>query len=403
MRLKRLSLFVFVLSLLSVGVQAQTRYQDSVFAGYTLDSVTYSSVYGFKMDIYQPAGDTVTSRPVLVLAHGGSFLTTGGNREGDPTINNLCPYFAKRGYVTISIDYTLTSVLGLSVADSAIIEVLRAVSDGKAAVRYVHEYADSLGIDTNNIFIGGSSAGAVLSMQYAYIDSLNQLNSNYQALVAQVGGLDGNSGNPGYSSNFKAVINLAGALGDPSWLSYCSKPVVSAQGTADNVVPYTCGNPYGIIPVTLCGLGTLQPYIASNTPYWSSVTFPGAGHVPWQSSTTEMYTVDTLINNFLYMALSQSPNATCTGTPYTGLNNVTAGSRISIFPNPASGVLNIQSDEYITSIAMTDETGRIVAQTNNLNTLSYQLSTSGLSAGIYIVRINDSEGLGPTIKKIIIE
>ena len=103
------------------------------------------------------------------------------------------------------------------------------------------------------------------------------------------------------------------------------------------------------------------------------------------------------------MALSQSPNATCTGTPYTGLNNVTAGSRISIFPNPASGVLNIQSDEYITSIAMTDETGRIVAQTNNLNTLSYQLSTSGLSAGIYIVRINDSEGLVPTIKKIIIE
>ena len=403
MRLKLLLLFTLVLCLLSVGIKAQTRYQDSVFAGYTLDSVTYSTVYGLKMDIYQPAGDTAKSRPVLVLAHGGSFLTTGGNREGDPTINSLCPYFAKRGYVTISIDYTLTSVLGLSVADSAIIEVLRAVSDGKAAVRYVHEYADSLRIDTNNIFIGGNSAGAVLSMQYAYIDSLNQLNSNYQALVAQVGGLDGNSGNPGYSSDFKAVINLAGALGDPSWLSYCSKPVVSAQGTADNVVPYTCGNPYGVIPVTLCGLGTLQPYIASNTPYWASVTFPGAGHVPWQGSAADMYTVDTLVNNFLYMALSQPSNPTCTGTPYTGVSTVNQGSRISIFPNPASAVLNILSDEYISSMAMTDETGRVVAQANNLNTLSYQINTSHLSTGVYIIRINDNEGLVPSVRKIVIE
>ena len=241
------------------------RYQDSVFANYTKTTVTYSTVYNQQMDIYQPTGDVLTSRPVLVLAHGGSF--TSGDRTNDNTITQLCADFAHKGYVTISIDYRLTTPQNLLNGDSAIVEVLSAVSDGKAAVRYLYEYSDSLKIDTNNLFIGGNSAGAVLFMQYGYIDSISQLSPLFQSLLGQIGGtLDGNSGNPGYSSNFKGIINLAGALNVPSWISYCSKPVVSAQGTTDQVVPYNCGNPeYGLVPVTLCGLDSLQPYITTNT------------------------------------------------------------------------------------------------------------------------------------------
>ena len=266
----------------------------------------------------------------------------------------------------------------------------------------MYEYADSFKIDTSNIFVGGNSAGGVLYMQYAYIDSASEMPSNFQALLPAIGGtLEGNSGHPGYPTNIKGVISLAGGLNQVSWMGFCSKPIVMAQGTADNVVPYTCANAEGgVVPVTLCGLGSLAPNIVANTPYYDTLTFPGAGHVPWESGGVDFYMVDTLITGFLYKAINTSSTAPCT-LP-SGIQNINSAS-ISIYPNPASSELNIQSSEFIKNITMTDETGRIVLQTSGLNTLSYQMNTSNINAGIYFVRINDVAGQSPIVKKVVIE
>ena len=81
------------------------------------------------MDIYQPTGDNVTHRPLVILAHGGSFVN--GTRSSDYPITALCADLAHKGYVTVSIDYRLIDNPGmLLVADSTIVEVLEAVSDG---------------------------------------------------------------------------------------------------------------------------------------------------------------------------------------------------------------------------------------------------------------------------------
>ena len=408
MKSKLLLLIFTVITCLSVSTShAQTRYQDSIFAAYSVTSVPYS-VYGDSMDIYQPTGDVQATRPLIVLAHGGSFVA--GNRSDDITITRLCADLAHKGYVTVSIDYRLASNPGnLLNGDSAATEVFEAVGDGKAAVRYFYKDASTTNtykIDTNNIFIGGNSAGAVLFMHYAYLDDVSKLsvNPDFPSIADSVGGLEGKSGNPGYSTNIKGVINLAGGLKQADWLSYCGKPVVSAQGDSDQVVPYTCNEPYVYgfhVPLTLCGLGSLQPLITVHTPFSASLVFPGAGHVPWASNDTDFYMVDTLVTSFLYAEVTGTAPTSCGPIP-AGIQNVKSA-EISVYPNPTSGILNVQSSQYFTGLSMTDMTGRTMMQTTGINTLNYQMNVSGLSSGIYFVSVYSTPGQSPIVKKITIE
>ena len=106
------------------------------------------------MDIYQPTGDVETARPLIVWAHGGSFI---GGTSADADVATLSQAFAKKGYVCASINYRL----GLTPFDSvgAVKAVLRAVQDMKASIRFFYKdklTTDTYKIDTNNIFIGGS-------------------------------------------------------------------------------------------------------------------------------------------------------------------------------------------------------------------------------------------------------
>jgi para-nitrobenzyl esterase len=412
MKLKLLPVILACLTLLTAQFSeaqcgAGPRYVDTIFPSFTVSTVTYSTVYNLQMDIYQPTGDTATNRPLVILAHGGSF--TSGTRTDDSTIIWLCRDLVRKGYVTASIDYRLTSTLNLLAAggDSAINEVLEAVGDAKAAVRYFYKdvltNGNTYNIDTTNIFLGGNSAGAVLFMQYAYVTSTSQLSPTFNAILNNIGGgLDGISGNPGYSSNFKGIINLAGALNDASWISRCTKPLVSAQGTADPIVPYNCGNPeYGSVPVTLCGLGAMAPYITASTTLYDTMTFIGAAHTPWASGGIDFYMVDTLVTGFLNKAVCAPVQPSCMVT--TGIQDIQYSANISLYPNPAVGSLNIQSSEFITTISVADEMGRIVAGVNGINTMNYQFNTSQLSPGVYFVKISDNQGYVPAIKKVIIE
>jgi para-nitrobenzyl esterase len=393
--------------LLAQHSSAQTRYQDSIFANYTLTTVLYS-VYGDSMDIYQPAGDVQATRPVVVLAHEGTFYT--GTRNDDPTVVSLCQDLAHKGYIVVSIDYRLVSnpTLLLDTLNAAV-EVFKSIGDAKAAVRYLYQDAygaNNYKVDTANIFIGGNSAGAVLAMHYAYVDSIAQLAGNpyFIKAVDSIGGtLQGNSGNPGYSSNVKGVISLAGGLNQVSWMGYCSKPVVSAQGSDDQIVPFTCAEPFvfGIahVPLVLCGLGSLAPNMFANTPFADSIVFYGQQHVPWDTSAGMFYSVDTLVTGFLYKEVT---NAVPTACSTTGINNVANTVAIKLYPNPASNQLNIQSSQFISDISITDETGRTVITTGDIHDLSYQLNTSRLSSGIYFVSIYCGETT-PVIKKVTIE
>jgi hypothetical protein len=93
---------------------------------------------------------------------------------------------------------------------------------------------------------------------------------------------------------------------------------------------------------------------------------------------------------------------TCPKVP-NGVQEVKYSANISLYPNPASGILNIQSSQFIANISISDQMGRIVAQVSDLHDMSYQMNTSRLSSGVYIIRIDNGQGQVPAVKKVTIE
>lgn len=373
------------------------RYDTELFSTYTVSTVTYSSVYNLQMDIYQPTGDTYANRPVIILGHGGAFI--GGSKTDDGTVVELCKRFAKRGYVTASINYRLSDLFSMA-ADSmnAVATVVKAISDGKAAVRYFMQDAattNTYRIDTNNIFVGGNSAGAVLYMHATYLDNLGEVPTYIADVMAANGGFEGNSGNPGYNVKIRGVINLAGALARPWFVGPGNKPSVNAQGTDDGTVPYDCAYPLsGVVKVNLCGLGQLEPMYTANGIYHMSKIYVGADHVPWGSNATMLNSVDSMIEEFCY-------NLIC-GT--TSVKRVSAATEVQLYPNPASGMVTVSAPEAIGAVSVYDQTGRVVYTTTAVNGNSHSINTSKLAPGMYVLRASfRKEEITPVVKRLVIE
>src|SRR5215211_2950775 len=121
-----------------------------VFSG-----VTYAVAVGYRplqLDLWVP--DTGRPAPLVVYVHGGGFM------------------FGDRRYLpeTLRPDQVFEALVaaGLAVATIDYRHALEApfpaqLHDAKAAVRYLREHADVLGIDTRRIGIAGESAGGHLA------------------------------------------------------------------------------------------------------------------------------------------------------------------------------------------------------------------------------------------------
>jgi len=205
---------------------AGTRYLDRVFARV---SVTRDLVYGrsalpgqeprdLLLDLYEPEGDKEAKRGAIVWIHGGGFFQ---GSKSDKPMAALAKDFALRGYVTVSIDYRLERS---GMADPNLRRpMLEAMEDARAAVRWVRARADAYRVDPGRIAIGGGSAGAFASLMVAY----------------HLGGGEGASGNPGYSSAVSAVVDFWGGLPEEAaGLTAEAAPLLVIHGTADAVVPF---------------------------------------------------------------------------------------------------------------------------------------------------------------------
>ncbi|MFT6336888.1 MAG: hypothetical protein ACJATI_003649 [Halioglobus sp.] len=201
------------------------------------------------MDIFQPTGDTLSQRPLVIIAFGGGFLS--GSKD-HWSIRLLCQNLAKRGYVTAAIDYRL----GMNIFDSDLANraVYRGLQDGSSAVRFFR--ADAAGannyrIDPDQIFLGGHSSGAFIALHNAYLDKeLERPLSTYNwtqggNAVADQLCIDCVGNNQEFSGHANAVFSLAGAIGFTSFIESASDPsVVMFHSTDDDTVPYTSGEPF---------------------------------------------------------------------------------------------------------------------------------------------------------------
>lgn len=235
----------------TITITKDIRYGDNITLGGT--------AMGLSMDIYQPANDTEVNRPLIVLAHGGSFI------NGDKSdLLEIASFLAKAGYVVASINYRLLDVTPTQLTFKQV--VINAVADMKAAVRFFYKDKATTNvykINTNKIFIGGYSAGAITALHYAYVNSNSELTtiggSTFVDYVNSKGGLEGNSGNSTYSSAVKGIINISGALFNKNFINANEPSLYSIHGTDDTIVPYLNGsiNSTGILTD---GSGIINPF-----------------------------------------------------------------------------------------------------------------------------------------------
>lgn len=223
------------------------RYFESVFE--TVDSTvnikygqgnTFSGTFQeLFLDIYEPAGDTVSGRPAIVLAFGGSFIE--GTRQD---LSLACRKYAQKGYVAVTIDYRLYDGAFFPLPAEADIQdvVIKAVSDMKAAVRFLREDAattNQYSINPDLIFVGGVSAGAITAAHVAMMDSTDAVSDELRSSITANGGWQGNSStNTSYSSEVKGLLNFSGAISDAQWIDVNDPPFFSVHEEFDPIVPY---------------------------------------------------------------------------------------------------------------------------------------------------------------------
>lgn len=219
---------------------------------YTVESSTTTK--NLVMDIYQPTGDVFSLRPAIIFAHSGGFLT--GNKSVDD-MKALCDSFARKGYVTASIDYRQGFNLVGNTALHSTRAVYRGLQDGRTAVRYLRANAALYGIDANKIYFVGSSAGSFIALHTIYLDAVSEIPAqagvvNYTNITfpfshttPDLGPLDvGNN----LTNNGKpdAVISLWGAIQNTNLITLNNNtPVLLVHGTTDATVPFNTGSPFG--------------------------------------------------------------------------------------------------------------------------------------------------------------
>ena len=317
-----LSLFLFLNNFLFS--QCNGRYQSEIFNSVNkIVDVNYAEYIQYfdnehEMDVYMPDGDTEANRPLILFMHGGSFYA--GDKENTDCVD-FCESFAKRGYVTASVNYRLANMMPfLTSTETQYETVLKAVADIKAAIRYFrHDYAtnNSYNIDTNTIFVAGSSAGAVTAIHLAYIDDISNLPINapnatggspidVQFLANNNGGIEGDVGFANYNSNISGVISFAGGINDLDWIDSSDEPLVSIQGDNDGTVDYSCAPAMGgIIQLILCGSGEMHQRANSVNIINDHLLFSGADHDWFIAGNSDNRFVDALefTTNFLYPLL----------------------------------------------------------------------------------------------------
>lgn len=216
---------LFPLFLLSLNILAQERYKEEIVDSARVETFTYAFKDGksLDMDVYFPAFDNQSQRPLIFYVHGGGF--SGGVRN-DQGIQIFCKKLARHGYVVSSISYRLTregkeSGFGCDCPSVDKRNTFNdAVEDLQDATFFMIKNRDKMGIDPQKIILSGSSAGAE-----------TVLNTAYQPPYCY--GLD--SGPVSYAG----VISMAGAIPDTSRIFKESAiPSLLFHGTCDNLVPY---------------------------------------------------------------------------------------------------------------------------------------------------------------------
>jgi hypothetical protein len=245
------------------------------------------------MDVYEPTGDDVTDRPVVLLLHTGTFLPAiaNGQATGDKSDNNiveLCTRLAQKGYVAISANYRLgwnPLSTDPDVRTSTLAQAFyRGQQDARTVIRYMRMTAAEMGNPYgigDQFAVGGDGTGGYISLALSALDKDSEIllpkfldtsestiatfgmpipyivqsifgnlgGSNYGSTMMDLDG-DGTPetevplcvpNHPGYSDAIDMAFNFGGAMLDTSWIEEGEAPIATMQNINDEFAPYSVG------------------------------------------------------------------------------------------------------------------------------------------------------------------
>lgn len=350
-----------------------------------------------KMDIWGPVGDNCYRRPAIIWVHGGGFAQMD---KSAPDVVAMCDSFSRKGFICATIDYrddywgtmgpvnensmnpTPYDVHEFTRAD------YRAMQDAKCAVRYLKANAAQYGIDTNYIFMGGTSAGAWTSLMVAYLDKVSEkpASCNQQSSVAgmyqrpDLGSIDGNGGWSNVSSRVAGIISCWGAMPDTSFIDGPNDPAaIIFHEYNDPVVNYYYGPPFqGAYQNFSSYWGTHYINMQMNNKNVTHKTFPING------SQHSLYPYRGLVTSETSKFLD---SLICTSTT-TGSDEIpNLVSILQVYPNPSAGVFQLEALNKFETVAVYNATGGLV-YSETVNPQSGTLDLSGRPNGIYLIKVN---------------
>jgi para-nitrobenzyl esterase len=338
--------------------------------------------------VYSMPDDTVSNRPLVILAHGGAFLFGSKN-----DMRAQCESFARLGYVCAAIDYRLYPIL-LGLPDSAkVVEIaFNAISDMRAAVRHFKANADrenTFRINPDKITAGGLSAGAIMALHVGVLDENDPLTPEFETFLSTRGGVEGNVGdsiNRSYDSRVSAVLNLSGALFSLDWLDEGDPMILSMHGDADDVVPYATAREGAFNRVTCNGSSVIHERAVSLglDSYFMGV--PGGGHTDiYGAGFTAFYTeFQEESQRRMRLDICDEPSSA---------DAFPVAHTIDVYPNPSDHEVGVYFDSPLNGrYDLIDMHGKSVYSGDLSLTESFRLSKGALSPGVYTLVVHTKEG-----------
>lgn len=319
-----------------VNVETGIPFSSAIKEGETSPTTLY-------LDFYEPVGDTLSARPLVITVFGGAFVA--GSRDYSDMVE-YCTRLAQHGYAAASIDYRLLSIWSIN-STSLIRDAYMAAQDVSSAIRFFKYHCAEYRIDTAQVFLLGNSAGSIAILCEMFMDESERPAETFQS--PDLG--------PMHSSGFDEYAGfspaVAGAI--PHWggvinLDVVSedeyKPLCMIHGTDDTTVPYDSGYCYG------GAFPNLMPYMYGSHAIASQLDaigitdyefhpFEGEGHAFYYSGIgtlieSKFDSCFSITRDFLYQHLA-SP----TSVPEKEEMN------IQVYPNPAIDLLTIRVGENV--------------------------------------------------------
>lgn len=390
--------FVFLLSNRGVA-QSGTRFLDPVFDEVvTTEAVPFSSAIRegettpttLYLDFYEPEGDTMAARPLVITVFGGAFVT--GSRDYVDMVA-YCTRLANLGYAAASIDYRLLSWMQLS--ESALMrDAYMAAQDVSSAIRFFKLHNEDYRIDPDRIFLLGNSAGSIAILAEMFMGEEERPESTFTEPDL------GTMHSAGFEEYAGISPQVAGAI--PHWGGVNALDVIDVEeytpicmihGTEDLTVPFDSGYCFSNFSLPympyMYGSHAIASHLESmGVTDFEFHPFEGEEHAFYYNAT---YQLDeekfgwcfNITRDFLWAHLGWP-----TSTQEDTMQEVT------LYPNPVTASIVFHGDGLLKNgpyqLQVLDVLGREMANVL-VSSPHFSIDVSGWPSGVYVARFGQND------------